>query len=60
VDTLTYDTTIEILNKAINRSAIDRSEKVKAFQRPANFAGPAELAPDATSRRPTLSTTVRT
>ena len=30
---LTYDRTIEILNKAINRSAIDRSEKVKAFKR---------------------------
>ncbi len=30
---LTYDKTIEILNKAINRSAIDRSEKVKAFRR---------------------------
>jgi hypothetical protein len=33
VDKLTYDKTIEILNKAINRSAIDRSEKVKAFRR---------------------------
>jgi len=38
VDKLTYDKTIEILNKAINRSAIDRSEKVKAFQRLANFS----------------------
>jgi len=37
VDKLTYDRTIEILNKAINRSAIDRSEKVKAFRRLANF-----------------------
>jgi hypothetical protein len=37
VDKLTYDKTIEILNKAINRSAIDRSEKVKAFQRLATF-----------------------
>jgi hypothetical protein len=26
-----YDKTIEILNRAINRSAIDRSEKVEAF-----------------------------
>ena len=34
---LTYDKTIEILNKAINRSAIDRSEKVKAFRRLASF-----------------------
>jgi hypothetical protein len=38
VDRATYDRTIEILNKAINRSAIDRSEKVKAFQRLATFA----------------------
>ena len=37
VDKPTYDKTIEILNKAINRSAIDRSEKVKAFQRLAKF-----------------------
>jgi uncharacterized protein len=38
VDRMTYDRTIEILNKAINRSAIDRSEKVKAFKRLASFA----------------------
>ena len=38
VDKLTYDTTIEILNKAINRASIDRSEKVKAFQRLASFS----------------------
>jgi uncharacterized protein len=37
IDKLTYDKTIEILNKAINRSAMDRSEKVKAFRRLANF-----------------------
>jgi uncharacterized protein len=37
VDKITYDRTIEILNKAINRSAIDRSEKVKAFRRLARF-----------------------
>jgi hypothetical protein len=37
VDKLTYDRTIEILNKAINRSAIDRSEKVAAFKRLAAF-----------------------
>jgi hypothetical protein len=37
VDKLTYDKTIEILNKAINRSAIDRSEKVEAFRRLAAF-----------------------
>src|SRR5215212_5578611 len=38
VDRITYDRTIEILNKAINRSAIDRSDKVKAFRRLADFA----------------------
>jgi hypothetical protein len=41
VDKLTYDRTIDILDKAINRSAIDRSEKVEAFRRLANFSGPA-------------------
>jgi len=40
VDKITYDKTIEILNKAINRSAIDRSEKVNAFKRLANFTQP--------------------
>jgi hypothetical protein len=33
VDKITYDKTIEILNRAINRATIDRSEKVKAFRR---------------------------
>jgi uncharacterized protein len=37
VDKLTYDKTIEILNKAINRASIDRSEKVQAFRRLAAF-----------------------
>jgi hypothetical protein len=37
VDRITYDKTIEILNKAINRSTIDRSEKVAAFRRLATF-----------------------
>src|SRR5437667_977070 len=40
VDTITYDKTIEILHKAINRSAIDRSEKVNAFRRLAAFGDP--------------------
>ena len=45
VDKPTYDKTIEILHKAINRSAIDRSEKVKAFRRLANFTdGPGLMA----------------
>jgi hypothetical protein len=38
VDRVTYDKTIEILNTAINRSAIDRSEKVSAFKRLQTFA----------------------
>src|SRR5581483_397132 len=42
-DKITYDKTIEILNRAINRSAIDRSDKVHAFRR---------LASLASSRRP--------
>jgi hypothetical protein len=41
VDKITYDRTIEILDKAVNRAAIDRSEKVKAFRRLANFASSA-------------------
>ena len=40
VDKLTYDRTIQILEKAINRSAIDRSEKVKAFRRLASLEPP--------------------
>jgi len=40
VDRLTYDKTIAILEKAINRSAIDRSEKVKAFRRLASLEPP--------------------
>ena len=39
VDRITYDKTIEILNKAINRSTVDRSEKVQAFRRLATFSG---------------------
>jgi hypothetical protein len=38
VDKPTYDKTIEVLNKAINRSAIDRSDKVTAFRRLASFS----------------------
>ena len=39
VDRITYDRTIEILGKAINRSTIARSEKIKAFKRLAAFGG---------------------
>jgi hypothetical protein len=50
VDRIAYDKTIEILNKAINRSGIDRSEKVQAFRRLAKFgedrtSGAASAAP---------------
>jgi hypothetical protein len=38
VDRLTYDRTIEIFNKALNRAAVERSEKVKAFRRLADFS----------------------
>jgi len=44
VDRNTYDKTIEIFNKAINRAAIDRSEKVAAFQRLATFSAPLDSA----------------
>jgi hypothetical protein len=37
VDKLTYDRTIEIFSRALNRAAIDRSEKVKAFRRLSDF-----------------------
>jgi hypothetical protein len=33
VDRATYDRTIEILGNALNKAAVDRSEKVKAFRR---------------------------
>jgi hypothetical protein len=39
VDRVTYDRTIAILGRAINRAKIDRSEKVKAFARLATFEG---------------------
>jgi hypothetical protein len=44
VDRLTYDKTIEILDKAINRAGIDRSEKVKAFKRLHTFSTAADSA----------------
>jgi hypothetical protein len=33
VDTETYDKTVDIMRNALNKAAIDRSEKVKAFRR---------------------------
>ena len=38
VDRVTYDKTIDVLHSAINKSAIDRSEKVRAFKRLATFS----------------------
>jgi uncharacterized protein len=38
VDRQNYENTIEVLGRAINRSDVDRPEKVKAFKRLADFA----------------------
>jgi uncharacterized protein len=38
VDRETYDHTIEVFEKALNRAAIDRAEKVGAFKRLASFS----------------------
>jgi hypothetical protein len=43
VDRNTYEKTIEVFHKAINRSAVDRSEKVAAFKRLGAFG--AQAAP---------------
>lgn len=37
VDRPTYDQTIDILNRALNRASVDRSEKIKAFRRLTRF-----------------------
>jgi hypothetical protein len=37
VDRITYDRTIEIFSKALNRASVERTEKVKAFKRLATF-----------------------
>jgi uncharacterized protein len=44
VDRATYDRTIEVMSNALNRAAIDRSEKVGAFRRLAKLrpTGPAD------------------
>lgn len=39
VDRATYDTTIDVLRNAINKSAVDRTEKVQAFKRLATWEG---------------------
>lgn len=39
VDQTTYDKTIEVMHRALNGAKIDRSEKVRAFRRLAEFGG---------------------
>jgi hypothetical protein len=43
VDRETYDRTIEVLGNALNRSAVDRSEKVAAFRRLGHLARAGEV-----------------
>jgi hypothetical protein len=38
VDRATYDKTIEVMGKALNRAKVDRTEKIHAFRRLAKFA----------------------
>ena len=45
VDRATYDTTIDVLHKALNRAKVDRSERVAAFRRLMAFAGRPGSAP---------------
>jgi uncharacterized protein len=52
VDRQTYERTIDILGRAINRSDVDRSEKVKAFKRLAQFAEADSDGGGATGRAP--------
>lgn len=37
VDTETYDKTIDVMRNALNRASVDRSEKIQAFRRLAEF-----------------------
>ena len=39
VDRATYDRTIDVLHRALERGRVDRSEKVHAFRRLAAFSG---------------------
>jgi uncharacterized protein len=39
VDRAAYETTIEVLNKALNRAKVDRSERISALKRLAALAG---------------------
>ena len=40
VDRATYDQTIEVLGRALDRAKLDRAEKVRAFRRLATFSSP--------------------
>jgi hypothetical protein len=40
VDRATYDRTIDVLGRALNRANVDRAEKVRAFRRLATFSSP--------------------
>jgi hypothetical protein len=52
VDRETYDKTIEVLGRAVDRSSIDYSERRRALKRLADFtASPAQSAPTATGVR---------
>lgn len=44
VDRDTYDKTISILNRAVDRAAIDRSERIRALKRLADFQRPHEIS----------------
>jgi len=43
VDRETYDTTIRVLSRAVDRSSVDRSERVAALKRLSAFARPASV-----------------
>ena len=45
VDRATYDKTIDVLHKALNRAKVERSERVSAFKRLMAFAGQPRSAP---------------
>ena len=45
VDRETYDTTIDVLGRAINRAKLDRAEKVRAFRRLATFSSAGATSP---------------
>jgi hypothetical protein len=47
VDRTAYETTIEVLNKALNRAKVDRSERISALKRLAAFAGRPSSPPEA-------------